>query len=342
MSFPIYSGKGRVPGAPPAPKVGQFTPSTMVDPAGYVPDQGLVDAVNVALLLGQPLLLTGEPGTGKTQLGYHVAWELGLPAPLRFDTKSTSTARDLFYTYDVVGRFHGGQTGSGTQSPWDYLTFNALGKAILYGMDPAQVSSAIPPEVRGRIKPEGSSNDSSQNIVIIDEVDKAPRDFPNDILNELEEMKFRIPEIENIQLGNDACGKTTRPILIITSNSEKHLPDAFLRRCIYYDIPFPPSETLKLIIEGRVGKSVSVGSEFLANALDIFYKLREPTVGLNKKPSTAELLNWLILMRRAGGELENPIREKPEVLTSSLTTLIKTAEDQDKGRAAVSDWLQGD
>jgi MoxR-like ATPase len=340
VSFPIYSGKGRTPGDRPGVTMEHSMHSTLVEPAGYVPDKGLVDAVNVALLLRQPLLLTGEPGTGKTQLGYHMAWELGLPKPLRYDTKSTSTARDLFYSYDVVGRFHGHQTGSQTQSPWDYLTFNALGEAILHGMSPAKAASTLPPEVAQRISNRETADGSSPSLVIIDEVDKAPRDFPNDILNELEEMMFRVPEIENCRIGDAGDPDTQRPVLIITSNSEKHLPDAFLRRCIYYDIPFPPRETLEQIIEGRVGKSVSTGSEFLADALGIFYRLREPATGLNKRPSTAELLNWLILMRRAGGDLENPIREKPEVVTSSLTTLIKTADDQEKGGMTVADWLR--
>ena len=114
------------------------------DPAGYRPDSGLIDAVNVALLLGQPLLLTGEPGTGKTQLANSVAWELGFDPPLMFETKSTNTARDLFYTYDTLSRFHAAQTGEGSQNSLDYISYNALGIAILRSNEAADVKPWLP------------------------------------------------------------------------------------------------------------------------------------------------------------------------------------------------------
>src|SRR5262249_52414736 len=158
-------------------------------PEGYLADAGLVDAVNVALLLGQPLLLTGEPGTGKTQLAYSLAWELGLDEPLKFETKSTSTASDLFYTYNALGHFHAAQCGEASRRALDYLTYNALGIAILRANDESSVRAYLPDDFRhgGR----------RRSVVLIDEIDKAPRDFPNDLLNEVEAMYFRIPELSN-------------------------------------------------------------------------------------------------------------------------------------------------
>src|ERR1041384_4238457 len=136
MSFPYYTGNPLNRRADKPAQLPGSRRARQTAPAGYIPDTGLVDAVNVALFLGQPLLLTGEPGTGKTQLAYRVAWELGFDAPLLFETKSTSTARDLFYTYDALRRFHAAHTGQGSQDNRDYLTFNAFGLAILFANDP--------------------------------------------------------------------------------------------------------------------------------------------------------------------------------------------------------------
>jgi len=143
MNYPYYTGN---------PENHQKTPVALPvsrragqeDPAGYLPDPALVDAVNVALLLGQPLLLTGEAGAGKTQLAYSVAWELGFAPPLKFETKSTSTARDLFYTYDTLSRFHAAQTGEGSNNSLDYLAYNALGLAILRANEEAEVKKYLP------------------------------------------------------------------------------------------------------------------------------------------------------------------------------------------------------
>ena len=298
-------------------------------PEKYLAESGLVDAVNVALLLGQPLLLTGEPGTGKTQLAYSLAWELGYEEPLRFETKSTSKAKDLFYTYDALRRFHEAQTGEASRSALDYITYNALGTAILRTRSKSDVHSYLPIDFE--------HNGPCRSIVLIDEVDKAPRDFPNDILNELEELYFRIPELGNEKI--EASDKMA-PIIIMTSNSEKDLPDAFLRRCIYYNIPFPKRADMERIISNRLGIYATGNNSFLEHALKLFFLLREKTSGLRKKPSTSELLGWVSTIRRVYGDTENPLLARPEIVHETLSNLIKTAEDQEKAQAIIKKWIQ--
>jgi len=174
------------------------------DPAGYLPDQGLVDAVNVALLLRQPLLLTGEPGTGKSQLAASVAYQLGLAPPMVFETKSTSVARDLFYHFDNIGRFRAAQTPGAAADPVLFLTLNALGHAIALANPPSDVGHILPPIYR--------HEEQRQSVVLIDEIDKAPRDFPNDILNEIERLFFRIPELGNVDVR---ARPNLRPIVVM-------------------------------------------------------------------------------------------------------------------------------
>lgn len=201
-------------------------------PWDYNPEPGLVDAVNVALMLGKPLLLTGEPGCGKTTFAYNLAWELGLGPPLKFETKSGSVARDLFYQFDTMGMFKAAYMKDGKRTrAEDFITYSAFGEAIIL----AGVRIHEP-----RLAERYAHTQPIRSVVLIDEVDKAPRDFPNDILNELERMYFKVPELANREWGElriDAAPQL-KPVVILTSNLEKQLPPAFLRRCIFHDVPF--------------------------------------------------------------------------------------------------------
>lgn len=205
-------------------------------PEGYLPDPGLADALRVALVLRKPLLLTGEPGTGKTECAAYLAWKLGYGEPLAFEAKSVSEAKDLFYTYDTLGRFHAKEEGKAAPDARTFIHFNALGEAILRTLAGDAVADVVPPG--------WEHGAPRQSVVLIDEIDKAPRDFPNDLLNEVDRLYFRIPELGN-RIKRAAEG--LEPVLVITSNSEKNLPPAFLRRCVYYHIPFP-KERLETIV----------------------------------------------------------------------------------------------
>jgi len=328
MKFPFYvGGRTRQEDKLPA-KLPISQRSQLLNPENYIPDPGLRDACNVALLLGQPLLLTGEPGTGKTQFAYNLAWELGFSTPLKFETKSTSTARDLFYTYDALKRFQDIQNHSTFTNLLDYINYQALGLAILRTREPSEVSQYLPDELLHKEK--------VRSVVLIDEIDKAPRDFCNDVLNELEHIYFRVLELGNEKIEADP---ELQPIVIITSNSEKDLPDAFLRRCIYYNLLFPDVKSLQDIITNHLGTYVGNSSPFLQAALDLFYRLRAPQSGLRKKPATAELLSWLITLQKFTGDTNNPLTQLDKILCT-LSTLIKTAEDQQKATKIVEQWIQ--
>lgn len=329
MSFPYYTGNPENRHAGAALDIPGRSRTRQTDPAGYKADQGLIDAVNVALLLGQPLLITGEPGTGKTQFAYSVAWELGFGSPLMFETKSTNTAKDLFYGYDTLGRFHAAQIKEGSQNSLDYINYNALGIAILRSNRKEDVQEWLPV---------GFEHDGPRrSVVLIDEVDKAPRDFPNDLLNEVEGMYFKIPELGNVRI---AATDAMRPVLIITSNSEKHLPDAFLRRCIYYNIPFPGKERLTEIVLNRIDSFNGPEDVLLTDALSFFSKLREPNSGLRKRPATAELIGWLVSLRKHGLTPDQSLRLRPEVAHSTLSTLIKSMDDQSLAESVLEGWLK--
>ena len=327
MTFPFYTGNGSKKHGEEPVNLPTSNFAKLVKPEGYFADSGLVDACNVALLLAQPLLLTGEPGSGKTQFAYSLAWELNFGRPLRFDTKSTSTAKELFYNYDALKRFQDAQSGIDAEV-LNYLNYNALGTAILQTRKPTEIAPIVPKDFK--------HSSPVRSIVLIDEIDKAPRDFPNDLLNELENAYFRVSELDNYKVEADS--KFT-PIVIITSNSEKDLPDAFLRRCAYYHIPFPSNERLSSIIKGRLGLSTSQheNSIFISSALKIFSVLRSPKSGLRKKPATAELLGWLVAMQEISKK-KNPL-EDPEIALRTLSSLIKTTDDRDKAISIVKRWM---
>jgi MoxR-like ATPase len=300
-----------------------------IDPKGYLPDQGLVDAVNVALMLQQPLLLSGEPGTGKTQLAFSVAEQLGLGKPLTFETKSTSTSGDLFYSFDNLRRFQAAQVHGDDVDPRLFIQYSALGLAIIRTLAPDDARAVLPVGSAAEPVPRRS-------LVLIDEIDKAPRDFPNDILNEIEHLYFRIPELSNVMVAADSA---LRPVVIITSNSEKSLPDAFLRRCIFYHIPFPDENRLEEILTTRVGGLVAGDGTALAEILAFFVKLRSDEVRLRKRPGTAELLQWVLALIGFDVDPAKPLHEQTEKAGHTLGALAKHPEDQERVVELFKEWV---
>lgn len=305
--------------------------SLRLDPSQYLLSDGLAHAVEVALVLGIPLLVTGEPGVGKTQLGFAVAEGLrgqGQALSVRkFETKSTSVAKDLFYTFDFFGRYNARDTPGTSQDARDYIAYSALGAAILDALSPEQAAPFLGRGVQ-HLGPRRS-------VVIVDEIDKAPRDFPNDLLNELERMAFRVPELGNISTpGLEGAGEGVpvglRPVVIITSNSERALPDPFLRRCAFFHIPFPSADELREIVVRRI-EGVESTSPLVEHAVSLFIALRTGLGGavLRKRPGTAELLNWLQVLSARGfgpGDMLHT-DEKRWVVQQTFPALIKLAED---------------
>jgi MoxR-like ATPase len=285
------------------------------DPSGYLAEKGLRDAVNVSIALGQPLLVTGEPGTGKTRLADSVAYELGLLPPFVFFTKTTSTAKDLFYRYDALQRFHDAQFSTERLPPDKYITYEALGLAILLSLKPEAANAYLPQALK--------DNGPIRSVVLVDEIDKAPRDFPNDILNEVENLSFTVHESGR----QFATGQGYRPILILTSNSERNLPDAFVRRCVFYHIPFPDTEQLVAIIQRRLRLSPDFTPGMLLNAVQHFEKIRDLT--LKKKPATAELLAWVRIIDKIHLDVNDLKPGEMEALLLSYSILAKSKEDKE-------------
>ena len=297
------------------------------DPRLYQPDDRLVSAVNVALLLGRPLLLTGDPGTGKTQLASSLAWELGLSRPLVFSTKSTSTSRDLLYQYDAVGHFRQSQIASLNKearvedqlvSPLGFIVWSALGEAIIRSNALDEVSKTFGQKVELAF--------DERLVVLIDEIDKAPRDFPNDLLNEIERLNFEVPEYGNRSIQ---ANLNKRPIVVLTSNSERNLPDAFLRRCIFHHISFPDNVRLISILKNHLGDFVRNSSDpLISDALRFFSFLRdEIKPALEKRPATAELIDWLTVLKRRQADPKKSLYDQKMVNDESLGALIKTQKD---------------
>jgi MoxR-like ATPase len=225
----------------------------------YVATEDLMMAVNAAVTLARPLLVKGEPGTGKTQLAEEIAQSLAMPL-YRWHIKSTTKAQHGLYEYDAVSRLRDSQ----------------LGDAKVH-----QIGNYI---IKGRLWEAFESD--RQAVLLIDEIDKADIEFPNDLLLELDRMEFYVHETRETIVA------AKRPVVIITSNNEKELPDAFLRRCFFHFIRFPEPETMMRIVGVHFP---DLKRELLAEALNAFYRLRE-VPGLKKKPSTSELLDWLKLL----------------------------------------------
>ncbi|MDY0011345.1 MAG: MoxR family ATPase [Rhodocyclaceae bacterium] len=225
----------------------------------YVTTEDLMLAVNASIRLQRPLLIKGEPGTGKTMLAEEVAGALGLPL-LQWHIKSTTKAQQGLYEYDAVSRLRDSQLGDDRVKD----IANYIVKGVLW-----QAFEAERP-----------------TVVLIDEIDKADIEFPNDLLRELDRMEFHVYETrQTVQARH-------RPIVFITSNNEKELPDAFLRRCFFHYIKFPDHDTMQKIVDVHFP---GIKQELLRRALEVFFELRQ-VPGLKKKPSTSELIDWLKLL----------------------------------------------
>jgi len=265
----------------------------------YRADPDLVAAVNAMLIVEKPLLVTGKPGTGKTALAHSIAAELELGEAEVFSVRSDHQGRELLYWFDNLQRLHDAQVGGkGNLDLEPYLRLGPLGRVFQEG---------------------------KQRVVLIDEIDKAPHDFPNDLLHTLDRMEELIPE-----LGNKALKTKVRPIVVVTSNSESRLPDQFLRRCMFHYIEFPKPERLREILKERLGADAELLSERLRERIiEKVLALRE-VPGLQKEPSTSEMLVWARLLARKGvldSQLDVPLDELPYP-----GALLKTRDDMQRVR----------
>ena len=257
----------------------------------YVATEDLRMAVNAAVTLQRPLLIKGEPGTGKTMLAEEVARALGKEL-INWHIKSTSKAQQGLYEYDAVSRLRDSQLGDGrVQDVSNYIRKGKLWTAF---------------------------DSTEQVVLLIDEIDKADIEFPNDLLNELDRMEFFVYET------GETIAAVNRPIVIITSNNEKELPDAFLRRCFFHFIAFPDRETMERIVDVH---HPDIKKSLIKEALDVFFEVRE-VPGLKKKPSTSELIDWLKLLM--ADDIPEEIlkeRDRSKAIPPLYGALLKNEQD---------------
>lgn len=287
-------------------------PAKEVSREPYNPDSKLIEAVNLAIALRRPLLLQGDPGCGKTRLAYAVAYELGLPLEECY-VKSTSRAQDLLYLYDAVNRLYDAQLGAAQESDDEgqprsrnirnYIHLGPLGRAI------ARAQYDRP------------------SVVLIDEIDKADLDFPNDLLLELDRLEFRVAEDPSMRYrvaGPSTGQPDPRPIIFVTHNEEKALPTAFLRRCIFHHVEFPEDETtlldiLALHLESRRDEYAETLSR---RAIKVLLGLRQ--MDLDKKPGLSELIDWVGYMQA----VKTPVEDLDQL--PYIGALLKLRVDQQR------------
>ena len=258
--------------------------------AGYIATEELTVAVNAAVTLQRPLLVKGEPGTGKTELARQVAQALGMPL-IEWHVKSTTKAQQGLYEYDAVSRLRDSQLGDArVHDVRNYIRKGKLWQAFAA---------------------------DRRTVLLIDEIDKADIEFPNDLLQELDRMEFHVYET------GETVRATHRPVVIITSNNEKELPDAFLRRCFFHYIRFPDMDTMRAIVEVHFP---AIKPALLTAALTQFYELRDMP-GLKKKPSTSEVLDWLRLLLAEDLSPEDLRREGGPALPRLHGALLKNEQD---------------
>ncbi|MCK5521618.1 MAG: MoxR family ATPase [Thiomargarita sp.] len=264
----------------------------------YHADDSLIEVVNLAISLGRPLLLHGDPGCGKTRLAYVIAFALSLPLE-EFYIKSTSRAQDLLYTYDAVNRLYDAQISEAkSKNIKEYIKLGPLGRAIARAQ-------------YGR-----------RSVVLLDEIDKADLDFPNDLLWELDRLEFRVNEARDIHyaIGDHP---ELRPIIVVTHNEEKPLPPAFLRRCIFHHIEFPEKEgdLLEILHLHEVEND-----QLSRKAATVIQRLRDPNLNLAKKPGLSELIDWVKYLEFKG--------MPPEQLDNLpfISALLKLRDDQEYAR----------
>ncbi|MEL6463573.1 MAG: MoxR family ATPase [Pseudomonadota bacterium] len=364
MAKLYYTGEVDKKALPEAPVVVDTNLKADLDkPDDYLPHPLVVKAVNAALWLGQPLLVTGAPGVGKSSIAASVARELAWGQVKTIHCRADMVSADLFYEFDQLTRLfdvnaaaamaretpNTGETAPATSAKLPdlstYLNFHPLGEAILIaaGADAKlkKISSSATEDtlVKHIAPPSVLSAQSPQSVVLIDEIDKAPRDVPNDILNQIDAMSFRIHELGcEIKAPADR-----RPFVIMTSNSEKSLPEAFLRRCVYVNVPYPSLDrdgtkpTLEDIVVSRLGNVIH--ARLFAEAFDVFRRIFEQSASFRHRPSPAVFLNWLLVLQaEADGDMDKGLGDLGTSARDLLGVMLNDPEDLKQGQQIMDTW----